>query len=105
MTRKTPQPAPALQTSVPHQQEDVWPPAHDLMCNRPNTRQIFSEIRIRTWSPPAPKPKPYHKVTAASRTGRCSSFSIAMYRHSNIAIFRYIDVSHLLLPNFPFLQF
>ncbi|GBN01640.1 hypothetical protein AVEN_36208-1 [Araneus ventricosus] len=32
--------------------------ACDLACNRPHTRRIFSGIGFRTWSPPAPKPKP-----------------------------------------------
>ncbi|GBN12572.1 hypothetical protein AVEN_21969-1 [Araneus ventricosus] len=42
-------------------------PTYDLACNRPHTRRIFSGIGFRTWNPPAPKPKPYHKDTAASR--------------------------------------
>ncbi|GBL85488.1 hypothetical protein AVEN_34655-1 [Araneus ventricosus] len=33
---------------------------YDLACNRPYTRRIFSGIGFRTWSPPAPKPRPYH---------------------------------------------
>ncbi|GBN96841.1 hypothetical protein AVEN_64763-1 [Araneus ventricosus] len=32
----------------------------DLTCNRPHTRWIFSGIGFRTWSPLAPKPRPYH---------------------------------------------
>ncbi|GBM32352.1 hypothetical protein AVEN_76061-1 [Araneus ventricosus] len=37
--------------------------ANDLMCNRPgpHTRRIFSGIGSRTWSPPAPKLRPYHR--------------------------------------------
>ncbi|GBM99918.1 hypothetical protein AVEN_248275-1 [Araneus ventricosus] len=31
---------------------------YDLTCNRPHTRRIFSGIGIRTWNPPAPKPRP-----------------------------------------------
>ncbi|GBL87125.1 hypothetical protein AVEN_218808-1 [Araneus ventricosus] len=57
MTRTTPELAPPLQTSAPHQREDVWPTTYDLACNRPNTRRIFSGIGFRTWIPPAPKPK------------------------------------------------
>ncbi|GBN61340.1 hypothetical protein AVEN_265253-1, partial [Araneus ventricosus] len=33
---------------------------HDLACNRPHTRRIFSGIGSRTWNPLAPKPRPYH---------------------------------------------
>ncbi|GBL97102.1 hypothetical protein AVEN_254138-1 [Araneus ventricosus] len=44
MTRTPPGLAPPLQTSAPHQREDVWPPTYDLTCNRPNTRRIFSGI-------------------------------------------------------------
>ncbi|GBM26479.1 hypothetical protein AVEN_206168-1 [Araneus ventricosus] len=29
------------------------PPTYDLTCSRPNTRRIFSGIRLRTWNPPA----------------------------------------------------
>ncbi|GBL78364.1 hypothetical protein AVEN_42885-1 [Araneus ventricosus] len=43
-------------------------PTYDLACNRPHTRRIFSGIGSRTWSPPAPKPRPYHEATAASAT-------------------------------------
>ncbi|GBM82761.1 hypothetical protein AVEN_272318-1 [Araneus ventricosus] len=43
---------------------------YDLTCNRPHTRQIFSGIGFRTWNPPAPKPRPYHKATAASVCGQ-----------------------------------
>ncbi|GBM18164.1 hypothetical protein AVEN_151707-1 [Araneus ventricosus] len=34
--------------------------AYDLACNRPHTRRIFSGIGVRSWNPPAPKPRPYH---------------------------------------------
>ncbi|GBM47426.1 hypothetical protein AVEN_175605-1 [Araneus ventricosus] len=33
---------------------------HDLACNRLHTRRIFSGIGFRTWSPPPPRPRPYH---------------------------------------------
>ncbi|GBM08527.1 hypothetical protein AVEN_69752-1 [Araneus ventricosus] len=33
---------------------------YDLACNGPHTRRIFSGIGSRGWSPPAPKPRPYH---------------------------------------------
>ncbi|GBL72195.1 hypothetical protein AVEN_115176-1 [Araneus ventricosus] len=66
MTRTTPVLAPTLLTSAPHQREDVWPPTYDLACNRPNTRRIFSGIGFRTWSPLAPKSRPYHYATAAT---------------------------------------
>ncbi|GBM05225.1 hypothetical protein AVEN_181614-1 [Araneus ventricosus] len=45
---------------APHQREDVWPSTYDLACNRPNTRRIFSGIRFRAWSPPAPRSRSYH---------------------------------------------
>ncbi|GBN16919.1 hypothetical protein AVEN_210183-1 [Araneus ventricosus] len=37
-----------LQTSAPHQRECVWP-LHDLTCNKPITRRIFSGIGFRGW--------------------------------------------------------
>ncbi|GBN77198.1 hypothetical protein AVEN_220542-1 [Araneus ventricosus] len=36
---------------------------HDLGCSGPHTRRIFGGIGFRTWSPPAPKPRPYHLAT------------------------------------------
>ncbi|GBN98685.1 hypothetical protein AVEN_137680-1 [Araneus ventricosus] len=39
---------------------------YDLRCNRPHTRRIFSGNAFRTWSPPAPKPRPYHWATAVT---------------------------------------
>ncbi|GBM03422.1 hypothetical protein AVEN_265462-1 [Araneus ventricosus] len=38
MTRSTPEQAPPLHTSAPHQLEDVWPSTYDLACNGPNAR-------------------------------------------------------------------
>ncbi|GBO27125.1 hypothetical protein AVEN_15003-1, partial [Araneus ventricosus] len=35
MTRATPEQASPLQTSSPHQWEDIWPSTYDLACNRP----------------------------------------------------------------------
>ncbi|GBL82777.1 hypothetical protein AVEN_106317-1 [Araneus ventricosus] len=67
MTRTTPNLAPSLQTSTPHQQEDDWPPKYDLTCNRPNTERIFSGIGFQTKSPPTPKSRPFHWVTAPSK--------------------------------------
>ncbi|GBN72698.1 hypothetical protein AVEN_122007-1, partial [Araneus ventricosus] len=84
LTRTTPELAPPpLQTSAPHQllpRPFLWTlnpmgesmdvgttpagerlaPTYDLTCNRPNTRRIFSGIGFRTWSHPAPKPRPYY---------------------------------------------
>ncbi|GBM65194.1 hypothetical protein AVEN_82373-1 [Araneus ventricosus] len=40
------------------------------MCNRPNTRRIFSGIGFRIWNPPAPKPRPDHEATAIQDFGR-----------------------------------
>ncbi|GBN61042.1 hypothetical protein AVEN_131408-1 [Araneus ventricosus] len=56
----TPELAPPLQASAPHQWEYVWSPTYDLTCSRPNTRRIFSRIWFRTWSPPASQSRPYH---------------------------------------------
>ncbi|GBM59442.1 hypothetical protein AVEN_117644-1 [Araneus ventricosus] len=30
------------------------------LCNRPQTRRIFSGIGFRAWNPPAPNPRPCH---------------------------------------------
>ncbi|GBM25944.1 hypothetical protein AVEN_94382-1 [Araneus ventricosus] len=35
VTRTTPELAPRLQTSVPHQREDAWFPTYEFKCNRP----------------------------------------------------------------------
>ncbi|GBL71556.1 hypothetical protein AVEN_156642-1, partial [Araneus ventricosus] len=53
MTRTTAQLVPPLQTSTPHQREDVRPPTYDLTCNRSHTRRFFIGIGFRTWNPPA----------------------------------------------------
>ncbi|GBN45487.1 hypothetical protein AVEN_20430-1 [Araneus ventricosus] len=66
MTRTTPELEPPFQASAPHRWENVWTPTYDLTCNRPHTRRIFSGIWFRTWSPPAPRPRPYYLATAAS---------------------------------------
>ncbi|GBN31121.1 hypothetical protein AVEN_10492-1 [Araneus ventricosus] len=50
MTGTTPELAPPLQTSALPQREDVWTPAYDLTCNRPNTRRIFRRIGSGTWT-------------------------------------------------------
>ncbi|GBL78861.1 hypothetical protein AVEN_48849-1 [Araneus ventricosus] len=66
MTRTTPELAPPLQTSAPHQWEDVWLPTYDLACNTPNTRPIFSGIGFQTWNPPALRSRSYHPATMSS---------------------------------------
>ncbi|GBM36261.1 hypothetical protein AVEN_71966-1 [Araneus ventricosus] len=64
MTR-TPELAPPLQTSTPHQQEDVWPPTCDLACNGPihdgssvesgfEPGTLWSRRRHLTTKPPRP---------------------------------------------------
>ncbi|GBO45902.1 hypothetical protein AVEN_220981-1 [Araneus ventricosus] len=67
MTRTTPELAPLLQTSMPHQREDFWPLRYDLACNRSHTRRIFSGSVsvLRTWNPPAPKLRPGHRGLVA----------------------------------------
>ncbi|GBN49784.1 Adenylate cyclase type 8 [Araneus ventricosus] len=59
MTRAAPGLALPLQSSAPHQQEDVLSPTYDLTCNNPNTRQIFSGIGFRTWNSPQLRLTPY----------------------------------------------
>ncbi|GBN87511.1 hypothetical protein AVEN_24458-1 [Araneus ventricosus] len=60
MTRTTPELAP------PSPSFHATPPGGrlaatcGLACNRPHTRQIFSGIGFRAWSPAASKPRPYH---------------------------------------------
>ncbi|GBM07860.1 hypothetical protein AVEN_96481-1 [Araneus ventricosus] len=59
-TRTTPKldpPSPNFRTTLA---KGRFTPTYDLTCNRPNTRRIFNGIEFRTWSPPAPKPRPYH---------------------------------------------
>ncbi|GBM25561.1 hypothetical protein AVEN_272555-1 [Araneus ventricosus] len=58
MMRTTPELAPLLQTSAPHQRENSWPPKYDLTCNSPNIRRSFSGIVFQSWNPPAPKARP-----------------------------------------------
>ncbi|GBN18922.1 hypothetical protein AVEN_160896-1, partial [Araneus ventricosus] len=54
----TPELAPPLEASEPHQRENFYLPTYDLTCNSPNTRRIFSQIGFRTWNSPARKPIP-----------------------------------------------
>ncbi|GBO18996.1 hypothetical protein AVEN_201129-1 [Araneus ventricosus] len=49
MTRTTPELAPPLRASSPHQREGLWPPTSDLACSRPNTLQIFRGISSCVW--------------------------------------------------------
>ncbi|GBO34821.1 hypothetical protein AVEN_205819-1 [Araneus ventricosus] len=66
MTRTTPELAPPLQTSAPHQREDVWLHTYDLMRNRSITRRIFYWNRVSNMEPPTPKPALELEATAAS---------------------------------------
>ncbi|GBM73519.1 hypothetical protein AVEN_144301-1, partial [Araneus ventricosus] len=52
MTRMTPELAPPLQASAPHQREDVWPPASATCLH---ARWIFSGIGFRAWNLQAPE--------------------------------------------------
>ncbi|GBN75573.1 hypothetical protein AVEN_220180-1 [Araneus ventricosus] len=74
MTRTTPELAPPLQTSTPHQQEDVWP----LRMIWRATWRIFSGIGFRTWNPPTPKPRSLplsrHDLAAEIRRLECDRF-------------------------------
>ncbi|GBN55643.1 hypothetical protein AVEN_190289-1 [Araneus ventricosus] len=57
-TRTTPEMTLTLQTSAPHQREDSSPLTCDLMCNRPNSRRIFSGIGFRVWKTFGPENLP-----------------------------------------------
>ncbi|GBM66184.1 hypothetical protein AVEN_246404-1 [Araneus ventricosus] len=60
MTRTTPELAPPSPNFHATPAGGRLTTTYDLACNRPHTRRIFSGIGFRTWSPPAPKPRPYH---------------------------------------------
>ncbi|GBN45971.1 hypothetical protein AVEN_180312-1 [Araneus ventricosus] len=64
-TRTTPDSATPLQTSAPHQREDVCPPIYYLMCNRQIYTADLPWNRVSNLEPPAPKPRPYHQATEA----------------------------------------
>ncbi|GBM64576.1 hypothetical protein AVEN_56550-1 [Araneus ventricosus] len=79
MTRRTPELSSSLQTSTPHQREDVWPLMYDLTCNRPNTRRIFSGTGFRagTLRPQSrdlttrpPRPPAFIKFPISDITGK-----------------------------------
>ncbi|GBM69661.1 hypothetical protein AVEN_124443-1 [Araneus ventricosus] len=54
MTRTTPELAPTLQTSAPHQRQDVRPATNDLACNRPNTHRQWNRVlNLETFGPEA----------------------------------------------------
>ncbi|GBN07690.1 hypothetical protein AVEN_16648-1 [Araneus ventricosus] len=60
VTRTTPElapPSPNFHTTLTGGRLAI---THDLACNRPHTRRVFSGIGPRTQNPPAPKPRPYH---------------------------------------------
>ncbi|GBN01498.1 hypothetical protein AVEN_20697-1 [Araneus ventricosus] len=51
MKRTTPELAPPLQTSAPHQREDVWPPTYDLTCpirDRSSVEFQLSDPEVKT---------------------------------------------------------
>ncbi|GBM34019.1 hypothetical protein AVEN_166450-1 [Araneus ventricosus] len=54
MTRTTPELAPPLQTSAPHQQEDVWLHTYDVQQVHYTTDLYWN--RVSNMEPPAPKP-------------------------------------------------
>ncbi|GBL81818.1 hypothetical protein AVEN_93563-1 [Araneus ventricosus] len=66
MTRTTPEMAPSSLNFRTTPVGGRLIPTYDLAGNRPNTRDIFSGSGFRAWSPPVPKPRPCHWVTAAS---------------------------------------
>ncbi|GBM15556.1 hypothetical protein AVEN_8933-1 [Araneus ventricosus] len=62
MTRTTPELAPPSPNFHATPTGGRLTTTYDLACNRPHTRRIFNGIGSRTWSPPAPKPRPYHQL-------------------------------------------
>ncbi|GBN54218.1 hypothetical protein AVEN_229847-1 [Araneus ventricosus] len=54
-----------LRSSAPHEQKDMCTSTCNLTCKRSNTRWILSGIAIRTFTPPATSPKPYHCAIVA----------------------------------------
>ncbi|GBM51755.1 hypothetical protein AVEN_175320-1 [Araneus ventricosus] len=52
MTRTTPELAPPSPNFHATPMGGRLTTTYDLTCNRPHTRQIFSGIGFRTWSPP-----------------------------------------------------
>ncbi|GBL74820.1 hypothetical protein AVEN_243669-1 [Araneus ventricosus] len=50
----------APQSSAPAQRAKARSPMYNLTCNKSYTRRTFSGIRIQTWIPLTPKPRPCH---------------------------------------------
>ncbi|GBN35561.1 hypothetical protein AVEN_157061-1 [Araneus ventricosus] len=73
ITRTTPELASRLQTSAPHQRKDAWSLTYDLMCKRPHTRRISSEIGFRTWNPHPRSRDLYHQATTACPGFGCTA--------------------------------
>ncbi|GBL67765.1 hypothetical protein AVEN_69387-1 [Araneus ventricosus] len=82
MTRPTPELAPPLQASAPHQREDFWPPTFDLTRSRPtytadlqwnlvsNLESSGPRFRDLTTRPPRPviTAKVKYRAIAVKRT-------------------------------------
>ncbi|GBM22983.1 hypothetical protein AVEN_172331-1 [Araneus ventricosus] len=55
MTRTTPELASPLQTSPPHQREDVRSPTYDLACNRSTYKTDLRWNRVSNLEPSSPE--------------------------------------------------
>ncbi|GBO02250.1 hypothetical protein AVEN_89404-1 [Araneus ventricosus] len=55
MTTATFELAPPLQTSAPHQREDVWSPTYDLTCNKPKHMADLQWNRVSNMEPSGPE--------------------------------------------------
>ncbi|GBM92909.1 hypothetical protein AVEN_236722-1 [Araneus ventricosus] len=64
MKRTTPELGPPLQTSVPHQQEGVWPMTSDLTCTRPTYTADLKWNRVSNLETFSPEAALYHQATA-----------------------------------------
>ncbi|GBM78946.1 hypothetical protein AVEN_40510-1 [Araneus ventricosus] len=66
MTRTTPDLVPSLQSSVPHQREDVSPPTYDLACKQAQYTTDLRWNQVWNLKPSGPKAQTLPLGTAAS---------------------------------------
>ncbi|GBN14420.1 hypothetical protein AVEN_210121-1 [Araneus ventricosus] len=76
MTRTTPELAPPLQTSTPHQREDVWPHRIYRSPDPLTRRRFFSGIGLQIWNPSAPRsgPRPPRPHLNRALSADCSDW-------------------------------
>ncbi|GBO30710.1 hypothetical protein AVEN_112131-1 [Araneus ventricosus] len=88
MMRMAPELPPPLQTSTPHQREDIWP-RRIKPAPGPLSLWFFSGIEFRTWNPRAPRLRPYHQATAVStdESGENCEKILGMIEPTRINIF------------------